>query len=39
MCLLAVNDVRKGRDPKHIVRDPEKNRIIYVRGEDTPELV
>ncbi len=39
MCLLAVEDVRKGRDPKHIIRDPEKNKVVYVRGEDAPELV
>ena len=39
MCLLAVGDVRKGRDPKHIIRDPEKNKVVYVRGEDAPELV
>ncbi len=39
MCLLSVEAVRKGRDPKHIIRDPEKNKVVYVRGEDAPELV
>jgi len=39
MCLVAVEDVRKGRDPKHIIRDPEKNKVVYVRGDDAPECV
>jgi hypothetical protein len=30
MCLLAIEDVRKGRDPRHIIRDPSKNQIVYV---------
>lgn len=36
--LVAIEDVRKGRDPKHIIRDPAKNRIVYVRGNDEIEL-
>lgn len=39
MCLIAVENVRQGRDPKHIIRDPDKNRIVYVHGDDPPELV
>ncbi len=39
MCLVAVEDVRQDRDPKHIIRDPEKNQIVYVRGDDTTECV
>lgn len=39
MCLLAVEDVRKGRDPKHILRDPERNKIVYIRGDDEFERV
>jgi phenylpropionate dioxygenase-like ring-hydroxylating dioxygenase large terminal subunit len=39
MCLLAVEDVRKGRDPKHVIRDPEKNKMVYVRGDDEFERV
>ncbi len=38
MCLVAIEDVRKGRDPKHVIREPEKNKIVYVRGEDEIEL-
>jgi hypothetical protein len=36
--LLAVEDVRSGRDPKHILREPEKNRIVFIRGDDETEL-
>ncbi|HEX9878937.1 MAG TPA: Rieske 2Fe-2S domain-containing protein [Candidatus Binatia bacterium] len=39
MCLMAVDNVRKGVDPKHIIRDPELNKIVYVRGDEAPELV
>jgi len=35
MILKGISDVQKGLDPKHIIRDPERNEIIYVRG--TPE--
>jgi phenylpropionate dioxygenase-like ring-hydroxylating dioxygenase large terminal subunit len=38
MCLLAIEEVRKGRDPKHVIRDPRKNEVVYVRGEDEFEL-
>lgn len=36
--LLAIEDVRRGRDPRHILREPDKNRIVYVRGSDAVEL-
>jgi len=32
MLLLAIEDVRKGRDPKHIKRDPAENKIVYIRA-------
>jgi len=35
MILKGISDVQKGLDPKHIIRDPERNEIVYVRG--TPE--
>jgi len=38
MYLLAIEDVRKGRDPKHIIRDPHKNEIVYIRGDGEQEL-
>jgi hypothetical protein len=39
MYLVAVEDARQGRDPKHIIRDAEKNKIVYVRGNDAFECV
>ncbi len=39
MLLVAVEDVRQGRDPKHIIRDPHKNEIVGIRGEDEQERV
>lgn len=39
MLLLALEDVRNGRDPKHIIRDPAKNEIVCVRGNDELEIV
>ncbi len=38
MCLLAIEDVRKGRDPKHILRDPSRNSIVHIAGTDELEL-
>jgi len=38
MLLLAIEDVQKGRDPKHIIRDPHKNGIVYIRGDEEQEL-
>ena len=35
MILKGISDVQKGLDPRHIIRDPEENKIVYVRG--TPE--
>jgi len=37
--LLAIGDVEKGLDPKHVIRDPEANAVVYIRGEDAMELV
>lgn len=39
MILIAIEDVQKGRDPKHIIRDPHQNEVVYIRGEDEQELV
>jgi 5,5'-dehydrodivanillate O-demethylase len=38
MCLLAIENVRKGEDPKHIIRDPAKNEVVYIRGTEELEL-
>jgi nitrite reductase/ring-hydroxylating ferredoxin subunit len=35
MMLKGISDVQKGLDPKHIIRDPADNEIVFVRG--TPE--
>jgi len=32
MILKGISDVQKGLDPKHIIRDPEENAMVYVRG-------
>jgi len=37
--LQAIEDVQQGRDPKHVLRDPELNDIVYIRGQDELELV
>jgi 5,5'-dehydrodivanillate O-demethylase oxygenase subunit len=37
--LAAITDVAQGRDPKHIIRDPEANRMVLIRGEEDAELV
>jgi len=37
LMLQAIEDVREGRDPKHIIRDPEENDIYYVRGPEPAE--
>ncbi len=39
MYLKAIDDVQQGRDPKHIVRDPAENAIVYVRGSEALEHV
>jgi len=39
MYLVAIEDVRKGRDPKHIIRDPALSEMVYIRGTDEAELV
>ena len=38
MVLLAIEDVHKGRDPKHIIRDPHKNEMVFIRGDEEQEL-
>jgi hypothetical protein len=38
MMLVAINDVREGRDPRHVIRDPAGNEIVYVGGTDEQEL-
>jgi len=38
MYLLAIEDVQKGRDPKHIITDPQKNEMVYIRGGEEQEL-
>jgi len=38
MCLLAIENVRNGEDPKHIIRDPAKNEVVYIRGTEELEL-
>ena len=37
MMLKGIADVQKGLDPKHVVRDPAQNEIVYVRGADDLE--
>lgn len=39
LMLQGIEDVRQGRDPKHIIRDPEENEIYYVRGPELAEHV
>jgi hypothetical protein len=34
-----MDDVAAGRDPRHILRDPSENTIVYVRGTEEAELV
>lgn len=37
MILKGIADVQNGLDPKHIIRDPAQNEIVYVRGNDEAE--
>lgn len=37
MMFKGIEDVQEGRDPKHILRDPEENDIYYVRGPEALE--
>lgn len=37
--LQAIEDVQNGRDPKHIIRDPAQNVVVYVHGVEEAELV
>jgi len=39
MMLKAIVDVQEGRDPKHIIRDPAENAIVYIRGNEALEAV
>lgn len=40
MILKGISDVEKGLDPKHVIRDPEMNELVCIRGTDegTDEL-
>ena len=35
--LKGIADVQKGLDPKHIIRDPALNEMVYIRGNDPQE--
>ncbi len=35
----SIKDVQEGRDPKHVIRDPEINDIYYVRGPELAEHI
>ena len=35
----ALAEVKAGRDPKHIIRSPADNVVVYVRGTEQLELV
>jgi hypothetical protein len=37
MMLKGIADVQKGLDPKHVLRDPELNDVVYIRGGDELE--
>ena len=37
--LKAVEDVQQGRDPKHVLRDPVHNVMVYIRGSEELEHV
>lgn len=39
MCLVAIDEVRRGRDPKHIIRDKSQNELVCVRGTDDLEMI
>lgn len=35
----AMDQVAEGKDPKHIIRDPSKNELVYIRGMEESERV
>ena len=37
MMLKGIADVEHGLDPRHVIRDPELNDTIYIRGGDDLE--
>jgi nitrite reductase/ring-hydroxylating ferredoxin subunit len=37
MYLVALADIKKGKDPKHIIRDPAVNEVVSIRGNDESE--
>jgi phenylpropionate dioxygenase-like ring-hydroxylating dioxygenase large terminal subunit len=39
MMMQAIKDVQEGRDPKHIIRDPGQNAMVYIRGSEALEAV
>jgi phenylpropionate dioxygenase-like ring-hydroxylating dioxygenase large terminal subunit len=38
MILEAIDAVAADRDPRHILRDPEDNEVVYLRGDGAMEL-
>jgi phenylpropionate dioxygenase-like ring-hydroxylating dioxygenase large terminal subunit len=38
MMLKGIADVEKGLDPKHIIRDPAQNEMVFIRGDDELEM-
>jgi len=39
MVLLAIEDVRKGKEPRHIIRGPAKNEIVRIGGDEEMESI
>jgi 5,5'-dehydrodivanillate O-demethylase oxygenase subunit len=37
MIAKGISDVEKGLDPKHVIRDPAQNEMVYVRGPEPLE--
>jgi nitrite reductase/ring-hydroxylating ferredoxin subunit len=39
MMLKGIGDVEQDRDPKHLIRDPAQNSLVYIRGIEQFERV
>jgi 5,5'-dehydrodivanillate O-demethylase len=39
MLLIAFEDVRSGRDPRHIIRDPNQNEMVQIGYNEERELL
>ena len=39
MLLIAFEDVRNGRDPRHIIRDPDQNEMVDIGHNEERELL